>query len=142
MTTKKKTNTGYKINLGEGTISTTKAFQKQAAIPGSPEFIRMGQLRKVYGDFEINANKVKVSSTKQKHKGLTLLRMERHIAAYSDETVMLEFEKQKKNFVGTSAYYAKVKSWFLAEFPDYAKSEKAKKQAATTPAVKLVKEAS
>ena len=106
--------------IKENTIVLTKAFAKQAYIPGTAEFRHLAELHKAFPDFPIVMRTVKENKDKEKHEGLSIPRMELIIKDYfRDEIALAEFKEVQKFYKGTKGFYGKVKGWFLKKFPNY-----------------------
>lgn len=116
----KKTNATI-INHEEKTITITKDFAKRANIINSDEYSALAQFRKDYPDYTIQKRTAAKNTNKNTHSGLTLAYMGRFIEMQDNAAAALEaFERVKYLNEGHPAYYAKVKAWFLAKYPDYA----------------------
>ena len=113
-----KANNGYTIK--EGTIYLTKAYAKLAYTPGTKEFRELAELHKAFPDFPIVQRTAKPKKDKEKHDGLTIIRMEIIIKDYiRDDSGLAEFLEVKKYYKGMNGYYGKVKGWFLNKYPNY-----------------------
>lgn len=103
-----------------GVIELTKAFAKNAYTPGTAEFRYLAELHKAFPDFTIAQRTATPKEDKEKHSGLTVVRMEFIIKNYvGDEIALAEFKEVQKFYKGTKGYYGKVKGWFLAKYPKY-----------------------
>ena len=127
-----KKNAGYVIKHNDKAIMLTKAYAKQASIPGTKEFRELAKLHKTFPDYEIVMRTASVSDSKEVHDGLTIDLMEKIIAIqpnadelqkeYNDFVAFWGKEvKDKKNPDKTviRAPYGKTKSWFLKRVPNY-----------------------
>lgn len=129
---KKNVKMGYTMNHEDQTIVVTKAFNKQASIPGTSEFRALMGLRKLYPDYTITMRTATVSERKERHKGLNREFIEKYISRLSNaEEALAEFhrfveyygtEVESKKESGKKEWkvpYGKMKSWFLKKYPNY-----------------------
>ncbi len=130
---KKTAKLGYTLNHEDKEIVLTKAFMKQASIPGTKEFRTLADLRKVYSDYTITMRTAIVSDKKEKHNGLTRERMEKYMATLDNaEEALAEYQRflayygvqvESKKEPGKMIWkvsYGKLKGWFLKKYPNYA----------------------
>lgn len=114
-----KNTNAYTINHEDKTITITKAFAKSSGIINSDEYILFTQFRKDYPDYKIVQRTAKANKEKNTHKGLTLDNMEKYLSTRDNAADALKaFEMAKDYYKGYSAYYAKVKAWFLSNYKE------------------------
>jgi hypothetical protein len=115
-----KKTTAYAINHEENTITLTRDFAKRSGIINSNEYRVLTQFRKDYPDYKIQKRTAAKNTNKDTHKGLTVEFMGKCLDKVENSAAeKAEFERVKTFYKGNSAYYAKVKAWFLAKYPDY-----------------------
>jgi hypothetical protein len=112
-------NTSYKVDYKTKAITITNDFAKQAGIVNSNEYKEMRQLQNDYPTYTFKYRK-SIVSTKESHKDLTYKHMEEYIKMFeveNDAESLNRYEKIKKYYEETSSMpYAKIKSWFLANY--------------------------
>ena len=115
------TNNGIRINHGEnGTIIITKVFEKLSRNTNSAEYRQLAKLHKDYPTYIIQTRTAAKNANKNTHKGLTLTYIEKFLEMQENAADVLEaFERVKYLNEKHPAYYAIIKKWFLAKYPDY-----------------------
>lgn len=109
----------YNFDIFTNTLTISKEFEKRAAIPGSAEQRTFCDLLATYGNNLI----VKRYNPHLVKKGLTFKDMEVFISKCRDaEKRMKEFETVKEISVGQQSRYKYVKTWFLANYPNYSET--------------------
>lgn len=113
-----KNTNGYTINAVTNIVTITKNFANRASNLNSPEYKTLCQLRR--DGYFIEHKTVKANADKQTHKGLTIKFMENFIG-YQDnvDELLTAFYRIQGIYEKHPAYYAKLKQWFLNQFPDY-----------------------
>jgi len=111
---------GIRIQHIQGTISTTKAFMEKAEVYKTEEYTLLKKLQKDFPKYSLNANKIKVKATRQKHSGLTINFMAKVIADDPDgETNQTEFNRLIGLYEDHPAKYGTIKAWFLTQYPEF-----------------------
>lgn len=106
----------YNFDLFSTTLTISKEFEKRAAIPGSIEQLTFCQLMATYGDALV----VERYETHQTKKGLTFKQMEVYISKCRNaDKRMTEFVTVKELSKGQTSPYKYVKTWFMANYPNY-----------------------
>ena len=106
----------YNFDLFSTTLTISKEFEKRAAIPGSIEQLTFCQLMASYGDALV----VERYETHQTKKGLTFKQMEVYISKCRNaDKRMKEFVTVKELSKGQTSPYKYVKTWFMANYPNY-----------------------
>ena len=126
-------NAPYTFDFDNNTISLSKVFARKARVVGSEEFRMLVELHKQFPDFKF---KTRESAKKENYKGLTLEQMIQYIKAQDNkDALMISYnrivalygreveDKENPGQTVVRAPYTKVKSWFLAEFPNYGKED-------------------
>lgn len=109
----------YNFDLFSTTLTISKEFEKRAAIPGSIEQLTFCQLMATYGDALI----VERYETHQSKKGLNFKQMEVYISKCRNaDKRMKEFVTVKELSKGQSSPYKYVKTWFMANYPNYSET--------------------
>lgn len=129
---KKTVKLGYTLNHENQTIVLTKAFNKQASIPGTNEFRTLMGLRKLYPDYTISMRTAIVPDSKDCHFGLSRECMEKYMAQLDNaKEALAEYERFLKYYgkeveskkepgkMVWSVPYGKLRSWFLNKYPNY-----------------------
>lgn len=107
----------YRFDAVDSTLTISKAFEKNAAIPGSAEQKVISELMAQYGDALV-IERYKTHKTK---KGLTFTQMENHIKHSTNKDKMLEqFGKVKELSKSQKNPYKYVKDWFTKHYANYA----------------------
>jgi hypothetical protein len=106
----------YRFDVFTGTLTLSKAFEKNASIIGSAEQKVLSELMAKYGDALV-INRYKP----HKHtKGVRFAQMENYIIHTRDGAAMLkQFESVKELSHSQDKPYQYVKDWFLAHYPYY-----------------------
>ena len=133
MNTKKN---GYIVKHSAMEIVLTKAYSVRSSQPGTKEFKELSLLHKAYPEYTIRLRTANQKEDKKSYAGLTLEQMLRYIEAQKNkDDVMASYnnlvalygrkvmDKENPGQTVVRAPYAKVKSWFLAEFPNYGKED-------------------
>ena len=133
MNTKKN---GYVVNHAHEEIVLTKAYSIRSSQPGTKEFRELALLHKAYPEYTIRLRTANQKEDKKSYAGLTLEQMLRYIEAQKNrDAVMVSYnnlvalygrkvmDKENPGQTVVRAPYAKVKSWFLKEFPNYGKED-------------------
>lgn len=115
---------GYKICFATNTVVMNYKFAAAAGKIGTTEYKIMKQIRE---DFP-GMSEVVVSGRQQKsprpNKRLTYENMETHIAVYENAEELLEvFKSVKALSKAVASPYKYVSDWFVAQFPDYKKTQ-------------------
>ena len=114
--------TGYKINFTANTITITADFEKAANVPTSAEYRLLKQIQVDYPAIKISRKTHRSPKACNPSKGLTYANMERYINVYDNAAELLErFEEVKELAAVQANSYHYVKSWFVAQFPNYKK---------------------
>ena len=133
MNTKKN---GYVVNHADMEIVLTKAYSIRSSQPGSREFRELSLLHKAYPEYTIRLRTATQKEDKKSYAGLTLEQMLRYIEAQDNKVAVMAsydnlvalygrkvMDKENPGKTVVRAPYAKVKSWFLKEFPNYGKED-------------------
>ena len=125
----------YTINHAEEKIIMTKEFAKKAGVIDSHEYRLFTQFRKDFPSYGIEERKATKNDNKITHKGLSLENMKKYLATRENAADALNaFELAKDYYKGQSAYYSKMKAWFLSNYKeDYDKYTPAAAVAESTP---------
>ena len=116
-------NTGYYVDFKGFKIVVTAEFVKLAGVVGSKEYNDFKQLQADYPNLKIKYAP-KVNKSKNTHKGLTIEFMERYIENSDNRDLIIGgFEKTRRIYKGHPAYYAKMKKYFLSQFPELTAGE-------------------
>lgn len=124
-------NTGLTINATANTIEMTKEFAKKAKYYGTEEYTQLQKARKDYPTYSVVTRK---SVSKESYKGLTINYMYNYIKKHPETVVMedntemstLEVfreiagldESGKKLVNVETAFYGKIRAWFLDIYPE------------------------
>ena len=110
------------INEKKNAIELSKKEAKAAAKFGTPEYKALQEARKDYPGFKTVTVATKASAKKDTFKGLTYEFMESYIKAHNEE-LMTEYlnlrgmSDEAKENLSKAHSYAKMKKWFLKNFP-------------------------
>lgn len=116
----KKATSNYIMKNDEKTITITKDYAKRSSVPGSKEFRELAKLHITFADYDIQRRTAVIRADKNTHNGLTIAFMEKYIQTLSNsEEALKQFEAVKAYYKNSTAYYGKVKAWFLANHNDY-----------------------
>ena len=114
--------TGYKINFAANTITITSDFEKAANDPNTEQYRLLKQIQADYPVMRISRMTRRSPKACNPSKGLTYANMERYINVYENAAELLErFEVVKECAASQTNSYMYVKSWFVAQFPNYKK---------------------
>ena len=118
----RKTN-NYTINREDSTITITREFAKRSGIINSDEYNLLTQFLRDNPGYKVVQRTAAGNKGKNTHKGLTLDNMRKYLATRDNAADALKaFETAQEYYKGYSAYYAKVKAWFLDNYKeDYEK---------------------
>lgn len=107
----------YRFDVITGTLTISKAFEKNASTIGSAEQKLLSELIAKYGDALI----IERYKTHKVKKGLTFAKMENHIknTANADE-MMKRFERVKQLSKSQKNPYKYVLEWFHDNYPKFA----------------------
>ena len=109
----------YNFDLFSTTLTISKEFEKRAAIPGTIEQLTFCQLMATYGDALV----VERYETHQSKKGLNFKQMEVYISKCRNaDKRMKAFNTVKELSKGQSSPYKYVKTWFMANYPNYSET--------------------
>ena len=112
--------TGYKINFAANTVTVTKSFADKANRIDTEEYKTMMKLRKDFPDIEVVYKSSARSKGNSVNKGLTYANMEQYINAFDNRKDLLKaFDLIKQLSSVQRNRYQFVKSWFVAQFPNY-----------------------
>ena len=112
--------TNYKINYTANTMTITKAFAAAAAKIDTAEYNTLARIKKDYPTMQIVNKTHRASKTSNRAKGLTYENMERYINTFANANDIIDmFEIVKERSLAQSNKYNYVKSWFVAQFPQY-----------------------
>lgn len=112
----KKTN-AYTINHEAKTITITRDFAKRSGIINSDEYKLFVQFRTDYPEYKVLKRTADTNKSKNTYNGLTLEKMEKYLETRSNaDEALAAFEAAKAYYKGQSAYYAKIKKWFLDNY--------------------------
>jgi len=115
----KKTNGIYADIINEK-IYVTKVFAKRASVIGSDEHKSFMHHKKAYHGFEVEQKITNIRRDKVKHTGMTVEWMERYVTQHPlDDSTLTDFHAIVYDYTGHPAFYSKVKSWFLKQYPDF-----------------------
>ena len=109
----------YQLNHEDKTIALTRKFAKGSSIPGSKQYELLMKLKNDFPAYDITLRNLNMKKKKQKYPGLTYETMFDHIRKTHSEEALnaLLFQMDLNHNEGGA--YGRVKSWFLAEHPDY-----------------------
>ena len=114
--------TGYKINFAANTITITADFEAKANDPNTEQYRLLKQIQADYPIMKISRKTHRSPKTCNPAKGLTYANMKRYIMVYENAAELLErFEDIKERAAVQANSYHYVKSWFVAQFPNYKK---------------------
>ncbi|MCL2386041.1 MAG: hypothetical protein FWC89_00685 [Defluviitaleaceae bacterium] len=112
-----KTFRGLTLDHVGTTATISKGFAKAMNDPKSEEYRAIQHWRSE--GYTIHAKTIKKNANKVKHTGLTIKFMERFMKLNQNNTVILQsFCREKATFKGQPDYYARMKAWFLRQFPE------------------------
>ena len=127
---------GYYIDHEGKAIVLTKAFSMKSSQPGTREFRELSLLHQAYPEYAIRLRTATQKKDKQSYAGLTLDHMIQYIEAQDNKDALMASynrivalygrevnDKENPGKKIIRAPYAKVKSWFLNEFPNYGKED-------------------
>ena len=112
----------YQLNHEEKTIALTRKFAKESSVPGSDEYILFMKLKTDFPTYDITMRNLNMKKKKQKYTGLTYEKMFDHIRKVHGEEALNDLLFQMDLNHNEDGAYGRVKSWFLAEHPDYAEA--------------------
>ncbi len=111
--------TEIKINPSQKAIILTSKFSKKALCVGTAEYFQLQEVHKDYPNFEIQTRTIKKKQGKESYKGLTYEYMEKYINAVDDTGLMIMVYNTMRFRSGChSVRFAKIKDWFLKNFPE------------------------
>ena len=114
--------TGYKINFAANTITITADFEAKANDPNTEQYRLLKQIQADYPAIKINRKTHRSPKACNPSKGLTYANMERYINVYENAAELLErFEEVKELAAAQTNSYKYVRTWFVAQFPNYKK---------------------
>jgi len=124
---------GISADIIKGVIYVTKTFANRASVLGSDEEELFLQYQAKHPTFAIKKKITQITKTKVTHNGLTLEFMERYTANHAKtHAIISQFQTVIYDYTGHPAFYSKVKSWFLKQFPEHTakhlSAEKAKRR--------------
>ena len=106
----------YRFDVFTGTLTLSKAFEKNASIIGSAEQKVLSELMAKYGDALV----IDRYAPHKKTKGLRFAQMENYIIRTREaDTMLKQFETVKQLSKSQDNPYQYVKDWFLAHYPYY-----------------------
>ena len=113
--------TGYRINFAANTITITADFAKAAAKDtNSAEYKLLKQILTDYPNMETVSMTHRAPKTCNPSKGLTYVNMERYMSVYRNAAELItQFENVKELAAAQTNSYNYVKTWFVAQFPNY-----------------------
>lgn len=108
-------------DLTENTIFVSKSFKKKACTPGTPEYTILLNMQKDRPSAKIDTIPTKKKENTYKH--LTYDAMKEYVLDEfgKDSIQMKAIEKALADAEKKRIRYAKVKQWFLQNFPNYGK---------------------
>ena len=109
----------YQLNHEEKTIALTRKFAKESSIVGSKQYELLMELKTKLPDYDIVMRNIDIKKKKQKYHGLTYEKMYEHIRKAHGEDAINDLLFQMDLNHSEDGAYGRVKSWFLAEHPDY-----------------------
>jgi hypothetical protein len=112
----------YSVNMKTKTIIIIKDFADRAGRDiNSPEHATLKRLHSEYDGFTIKYRK-RISAKKQTHKNLNLAHMEQFIKRFDNKSLE-KFAEVTEYHKTSTAYFSKIKSWFLKQYPNYREIE-------------------
>ena len=106
----------YRFDVFTGTLTISKAFEKNASTIGSAEQKLLSEFMAKYGDTLI----IERYKPHKHTKGVRFAQMENYIIHTRDGAAMLkQFESVKELSYSQDKPYQYVKDWFLAHYPYY-----------------------
>jgi len=112
----------YKIDFTANTIAISKSFALAAHDPNTEQYRLLKQIQSDYPAMRISRMTRRSPKACNPSKGLTYANMERYINVYDNAAELLErFEEVKELAAVQANSYHYVKSWFVAQFPNYKK---------------------
>ena len=115
-----------KVDHANRRIVMDRTFANNAAIVGSPEYMKLQLCRKDYPDFTVVRRSIKKNPNQNRHRGLTYPYMESYIMTHESaetvETVLKEFNEMllRSRAYSQAFRYPTIKSWFLRRYPEVA----------------------
>ena len=110
----------YQLNHEDKTIALTRKFAKESSVPGSKQYELLMKLKTDFPTYDITNRTLDMKKKKQKYSGLTYETMFDHIRKTHGEEALNNLIFQMDLNHNEGGAYGRVKSWFLAEHPDYA----------------------
>ena len=96
----------------------TKAFQKKAAIFGTPEFKLWREYVAQFPGATMTTKTIRKNPDKKTFRNMTYKNMEEYILTQQPE-LLDEFRKAKNSSKVQESPYHYVLAWFIQQFPDY-----------------------
>ena len=117
----KNTNSKFAIDHVNKTITATKTTLKKASNPNSAECAELLALTVKFSAYGINEKVISTNGKKNSYAKLTYVAMENYITVKDGENAgnLSILEKVIAASASQSYRYGFVKSWFLANYPDY-----------------------
>ena len=104
--------------ISETEAQVTKAFQKKAAIFGTPEFKLWREYVAVFPNASMTTKTIRKNPDKKTYRNMTYKNMEIYIQKHQPELLEAFQEEVESSAIQTSPY-RHVLAWFLRRFPDY-----------------------
>ena len=112
----------YQLNHEEKTIALTRKFAKESSVYGSKQYELLMKLKTDFPTYDITMRNIDINKKKQKYHGLTYEKMFDHIRKAHGEETLNDLLFQMDLNHNEDGAYGRVKSWFLAEHPDYSEA--------------------
>ena len=111
---------GISADIIKGVIYVTKTFANRARVLGSDEEELFIQYQERYPNFTVKRKILQTTQTKVTHSGLTIAFMKKYTASHAQAPdIVNQFQTVIYDYTGHPAFYSKVKSWFLKQFPEH-----------------------
>lgn len=104
--------------ISETEAQVTKAFQKKAAIFGTPEFKLWREYVAVFPNASMTTKTIRKNPNKKSYRNMTYKNMEDYIRTQQPEFLSTYQKKLAASVIQSSPYHY-VLEWFIQQFPDY-----------------------
>ena len=114
-----------KVDIIENTITVTKGYYKRAQDPNSREYEELQKILIANPTCKLVKREIKRNANKECYKGLDYNYMRHYILTHVSEEelekAIADFDEMLNLSKCHSVRYARIKSWFLEEYPDVVK---------------------
>lgn len=113
------------IDILNGKITLSSAFEKKAFTPGTAEYAQLMEVRHEFPSFSLDTRQFKKNTQQERYRGLTYNYMREFIKQTEGENasaVLIGLETLINISKGhsTGKRYPTVKKWFLDRYPEFA----------------------